>query len=181
MSETFESVFGAELAARMTAPTPPASPAVEIAIAAMKWTDERMIADARKIAQGERFASYGYGGDCFLSGPQASAFSDVLKGVSAALAAPPTPRGEEAKAAWHAYRHLGYPEGFHVTPSASEDGERTFVAGWKAALRASHGAEDDDLEDDIAEALDDSMDVEWTSKDGARHVMGLLRNKGLIK
>ena len=38
----------------------------------------------------------------------------------------------------------------------------------------------DDLEDLIAEAIADSMDMDWTSRDGARHVAGALAIAGLV-
>ena len=38
----------------------------------------------------------------------------------------------------------------------------------------------DDLEDEIAEAIAESFDAEWTERDGARHVMGLLEHKGIL-
>ena len=34
---------------------------------------------------------------------------------------------------------------------------------------------DEELTDMIAEAIDESMDVDWTSRDGARHVLGALK------
>ena len=36
------------------------------------------------------------------------------------------------------------------------------------------------LEDEIVDALDESMDIDWTTRDGARHVIGLLRTKGFF-
>ena len=36
-------------------------------------------------------------------------------------------------------------------------------------------------EDDIADAISDSMDMDWTSRDGARAVMRLLREKGVVQ
>ncbi len=35
-----------------------------------------------------------------------------------------------------------------------------------------------DLEDEIAEAITDSMDMDWTSRDGARAVVRLLKKLG---
>ena len=38
----------------------------------------------------------------------------------------------------------------------------------------------DEILDEIAEAISDSFDVDWTSRDAAHHVVGLLEHKGLI-
>lgn len=72
--------------------TAPASgeDAVEIAIKAMGWTDERMATDARKLASGYAFAGFGVGGECFLTSAQVGHFNSVLVGVRAALASTPT-------------------------------------------------------------------------------------------
>lgn len=40
---------------------------------------------------------------------------------------------------------------------------------------------DDDLLDIISDAIDESMDVDWTSRDGARHVLGALQIGGYIR
>lgn len=40
--------------------------------------------------------------------------------------------------------------------------------------------DEDELLDEISEAISDSFDVDWTARDGARHVVGLLAHKGLI-
>ena len=68
--------------------------AVDAAISAIGWTDERMIADARKIAAGVWFETYGFGGDCCLTGPQVTSFRSCLDGASAAIRL--LSQGEEA-------------------------------------------------------------------------------------
>lgn len=40
--------------------------------------------------------------------------------------------------------------------------------------------DEDDLIEEIAEAISETFDVEWTAHDGARNVVGLLELKGLI-
>lgn len=40
---------------------------------------------------------------------------------------------------------------------------------------------DDELLDIISDAIDESMDVDWTSRDGARHVLGALQIGGYIR
>lgn len=39
---------------------------------------------------------------------------------------------------------------------------------------------EDDLLDIISDAIDESMDVDWTSRDGARHVLGALQIGGYL-
>lgn len=39
---------------------------------------------------------------------------------------------------------------------------------------------DEDIRDIIADAINESLDVEWTARDGARSVMNCLRDNGVI-
>ena len=59
--------------------------ALDAAISAMGWYDKRMIDDARKVAAGDRFETYGYGGECCLTGPQVASFRSCLDGALAAI------------------------------------------------------------------------------------------------
>ena len=59
--------------------------ALEAALSAMGWADERMIADARKIAGGFWFETYGYGGNCCLTVPQVASLRSCLDGARAAI------------------------------------------------------------------------------------------------
>ena len=59
--------------------------ALDAAISAMGWTDKRMVEDARKIAAGFWFETYGFGGDCCLTGPQVTSFRSCLDGARAAI------------------------------------------------------------------------------------------------
>jgi len=74
-----------------TRTTPPARSyadedvALEAAISAMGWTDKRMVEDARKIAAGFWFETYGFGGDCCLTGSQTTSFRSCLDGARAAI------------------------------------------------------------------------------------------------
>ena len=58
--------------------------------------------------------------------------------------------------------------------------------GWSCTRTPGHDGpcaavpNDNSLEDEIAEALTDSLDMDWTSSVGARHVMALLREKGIV-
>lgn len=49
---------------------------------------------------------------------------------------------------------------------------------WNTRPTASSDVDFDweDLEDEIESALSDSFDVDWVARDGARHVVGLLRH-----
>lgn len=38
-----------------------------------------------------------------------------------------------------------------------------------------------DIENDIADAISDSMDMDWTSRDGARAVVAYLKNIGTVQ
>ena len=57
--------------------------------------------------------------------------------------------------------------------------------GWRCTRAASHDGPcaaipDGDLQNEIADALDDSLDMDWTGRVGARAVMALLRSKGMV-
>jgi len=57
------------------------------AIAAMGWTDPRMVEDGKLYLQGRQFASFGFGGECFLTPRQAGALRRCYDGARAALQA----------------------------------------------------------------------------------------------
>jgi len=48
-----------------------------------------------------------------------------------------------------------------------------FMLAWVVAV-AGRGVNWSDLEDDFADAIDDSMDVDWTARDGAKAVVRVL-------
>ncbi len=60
--------------------------AIDLAIKTMGWTDPRMVQDARRVAEGYSFASFGANGECFLTSHQVSHFRSVLIGVQAGMA-----------------------------------------------------------------------------------------------
>lgn len=52
-----------------------------------------------------------------------------------------------------------------------------------AAANVLRGVSDQDyscLEDDISDAIDDSLDLDWTSNLGAKAVMRVLRTRGIV-
>lgn len=58
-------------------------------------------------------------------------------------------------------------------------------AGWHCTRKVGHDGPcaaipDGSLEDEIADAIDDSLDMDWTGAIGSRAVMALLRSKGLV-
>lgn len=61
--------------------------AISSAAEAMGWTDPRMVFDARRIAEGYKFSTFGHGGECFLTGDQVTRFQCCLAGAKAALRA----------------------------------------------------------------------------------------------
>jgi len=74
-----------------------------------------------------------------------------------------------------------------TTPSGGEGVRACQVPppGWRCTRAASHDGPcaaipDGDLQDEIADALDDSLDMDWTGRVGARAVMALLRSKGMV-
>ena len=120
---------------------------------------------------------------------------ELMLEAAAALAATPTPPtlpgddDELAMALCEADGHDPHEMTYHFTePGVQEPyGDRwNHYTQQAARLRSclAPGATGTpgplvDLEDEIAEAIDDSLDMDWTSKVGARHVMALLRAKGL--
>lgn len=67
--------------------------AKEAAIVAMGWTDPRMVEDGRRCLAGYRFASFGFGGECFLTSHQVEALRRCHDGARALARAMEADRG----------------------------------------------------------------------------------------
>ncbi|WP_242137010.1 hypothetical protein [Sphingomonas sp. TREG-RG-20F-R18-01] len=70
-------------------------------------------------------------------------------------------------------------------PAAQQGECQIPPTGWYCTRKAGHegpcaAIPDGGLEDEIADALDDSLDMDWTGKVGARAVMALLRSKRMV-
>lgn len=61
-------------------------------------------------------------------------------------------------------------------PPSTIPADEAIAYGLRAVVAG--GLDWSDLEDDIADAISDSMDMDWTSRDGARAVIALLMKIG---